>query len=214
MSSADVGKVVANIVAPLVVGSAQLAVAGAKHDGIAVGAAVVAMPFHIYESAAESAAWKYAERLPYVSGFFSGAMLFRDFVKGGGGVHEMQGWRRMKQRHSRWTRVKEASRLLAGVVVVVAVFAVFGQIERGWAAAMLLVSFPVVIRAQWEWRKEPWYWATLGIIGLATVLVIVLVPWQALQVSNGVLYVVAFTQYTVLFVCPTLVDKVLHGKPR
>ena len=83
MSSADVGKVVANIAAPLVVGSAQLAVAGAKHDGIAVGSAVVAMPFHIYESAAESAAWKYAERLPYISGFFSGAVLFRDFVNGG-----------------------------------------------------------------------------------------------------------------------------------
>lgn len=110
--------------------------------------------------------------------------------------------------------MKEASRLLAGVVVVVAVFAVFGQIERGWAAAMLLVPFPVVIRVQWEWRKEPWYWATLGIVGLAAVLVIVLVPWQALRVPNGVLYVIGFTQYTVLFLCTTLVEKAVHRKRR
>jgi RHS repeat-associated protein len=83
MSSADVGKVVANIAAPLVVGSAQLGVAGAKHDGIAVGSAVVAMPFHIYESAAESAAWKYAEHLPGISMVWSGTMLLRDFWNGG-----------------------------------------------------------------------------------------------------------------------------------
>lgn len=99
---------------------------------------------------------------------------------------------------------------MVGMLCLVALFAIFGEPERGWAAAVLLAPFPVVVHLQWEKRREAWFWLTIVILGAATAPAIVLVPWRALQVASPMFYLGAMAEYGVVYACVALVDKALH----
>lgn len=120
----------------------------------------------------------------------------------------------MSRPRVQWARVRMALPYIVGGFCIVAVFSMFGESERGWAAAMLLIPFPFVVNVQWDKRRETWFWATLAILALATLPAIILVPWQALDVASQLLYVMGLTQFTIIWMCVALVDKVVHRKRR
>ena len=99
--------------------------------------------------------------------------------------------------------------LLSSLLVVV-LFAFFGDAERGWAAGAFVGSIAVVVRAWWDRRGHLWFWVTIATFALVHVPVVFLVDWQRLQLAGPAYMAIVIPDYSAMFGCLVLVEKVMQ----
>ena len=93
-------------------------------------------------------------------------------------------------------------------------FAALGRVDQAFGAASCCAVVMLAAMSRWDLKRRLWFWVAMGVIVLAQVPIVVLVPWGAKGINGRAVYPIAIADGSFAYGCLKLAGYLIKARDR